>query len=255
MEFESGWDDYSYEVPQKKKNKMSDFFIRVNDKTPEEEKTVEGIFLDAIPVVVPRHHFRDPRVYNQTKNEQGKWGYFHTCVSKNNEYPYCVGCKAENIFDIQSMLLVRGYLSFFSLQKWTDKEGKEHVTGARLFPMTNDTKKTLNNLIQIEKRKNPDFSLVGAKISCYRASAKKETVGNSFSYIEHVDLQELASQYGEEKVKPFNYNEIFAPSSMRDMMADYNAVCSHANGGRDFFDFKEDYDLSDEDRNVEAIPF
>lgn len=180
-------------------------------------ENVEVMFLESEPTIIYFHSYFDPRLINPKDNSLGLWTKA-ICLEHNEGidktiYPSCPRCKIERLRGkgIQSNLNAKAVMTVFSFNKYLQKSTKEEkVSGRSLFMMSQKTAEAIENMVELQKKKNPDFTLEGAVVNCFRSKAdKSDAVGDAFTYIETKDPQDVLAEYPGHEIEPFEYESIF----------------------------------------------
>ena len=138
----------------------------------------------------------------------GKYFNYFTCL---REFDTCPCCEEG---DHPSTIVVG---SIIAHNKWTDKEGKVHQNQKMLFVAKGKARQVLER--KIEKR---DGDLTGCVFEMSRGTTSTEcSTGEDFEYLKTIDVKLLMKLAPKDKkgqpdkdyIKPFNYEELFAPKA------------------------------------------
>lgn len=129
-------------------------------------------------------------------NLNGRWNNFFICTQDDDICPICEGGSKPAFVGALTVISHKEYLS--------KKDNKVHKDEIRLFVAKRDTIKQLTKLA-IKRG-----GLAGCRFDVSRTGDKSAAVGNVFDFTNKKTMAEIAKLYGSDKVKPLDYDELFA---------------------------------------------
>ena len=166
------------------------------------ESSKKVIFLDDNPF----------RFYEHQLYLNGSWQNWFTCLKQGETSRECPLCKMDdNPYYV-------GMYTIVDMSEYFDKKGNQHKNELRIFAAKIDTMK----LLKLKKERMG--SLVGCKFEISRVGEKSPSVGNNFEYVEKLTMEQVDELVNKDRgaqkleVKPFAYEEIFAPPSEESLL-------------------------------------
>lgn len=149
------------------------------------EQTRRIMFLDNDPVTYWEHHFK----------HNGSWNNFEPCKIRNKMDSVCAICARYPETNPSFV----GLLTIINMTPWESKKGREGCYNRELFVAKLGSKEKPGILKRIERKKKEHGRLRGVIFDVYRSGAKAESVGDEYTMIEAVDVDDIV-KYGKAKI-------------------------------------------------------
>lgn len=232
---------FRFQIPEPKKNEVR----------PEKPATKRTLFLDGIPCRVHEHELY--KVRNKLRHQGNR--YCSLCLTKNGiderGCPLCDELDDWAKYTAFFTVIDMGQVEFLGGGKvqlhhryWTNKDGeKQYVPFERVLlaaKFGSDDKPGVARTLQMQAERRGD-DLAGTVWDSTRGGQKSAKCGDTWEYVERIDLAEAAAYlqgYGanpgemhEDWLKPVDYMQVLRPQSYEDMAYMINGAADGGSNG------------------------